>query len=240
MRKIARELSARITIAPTGSLAVPTIKPTEYTICQIDALNAAIQCFYQVVLPRKTRRECEAGELLRRFHGKYTTEILEKIFDLAEKDPQGPWFGQMLARPNRNRLYNCHIFELNALIDNLLGTGDLAWLGRWRRAGNRGMSKGIATLLMYLNSPEQHNVWLPKTHQGLAILSRLVVRYPQNEISPEEYGMFYKRFNEAAIAVRKENGLAPQAMDWFSWFVLEYKMNPSKRALQAYIKGEAK
>jgi len=42
------------------------------------------------------------------------------------------------------------------------------------------------------------------------------------------------------IAVRKENGLAPQAMDWFSWFVLEYKMNPSKRALQAYIKGEAK
>ncbi|MFQ5853543.1 MAG: hypothetical protein ACE5JU_23540, partial [Candidatus Binatia bacterium] len=81
-------------------------------------------------------------------------------------------------------MYRCSIAELNALIDKLLETGDLGWLGRWRRAGNRGIKAGTATLLMYLHSPEQYNIWLPKTHRGLANLSRLDAESPKKEMSP--------------------------------------------------------
>jgi hypothetical protein len=59
-------------------------------------------------------------------------------------------------------------------------------------------------------------------------------------LSPEKYTIFYKRFNETAIAVREENGLVPQAMDWFLWAVDQIKENPGKRQLRKYIEGRAK
>jgi len=232
--------SSPITNSSIEARPIPSIKVRGYSSSEIDDLRAAILCFYQVVLPRKTMREAEGREVLREFRGKYTVEILDKVFDLADKDPTGPWFGQMLARSNRNHMYRCSIAELNALIDKLLETGDLGWLGRWRRAGNRGIKAGTATLLMYLHSPEQYNIWLPKTHRGLANLSRLDAESPKKEMSPEEYTIFYKRFNETAIAVRKEYGVAAQAMDWLLWAIGEIKENPGNRYLRAYIEGRTK
>lgn len=168
------------------------------------------------------------------------------MFDLVDKGPIGPvigpWFGQTLLRPNRNRLYRCPMAELNMLIDKLRETGDLGCLGEWSRASkhNRGMRTGAATLLMYLHSPECYNVWLPKTHSGLSRLCSLGAKFPKREMSPEEYRIFYKAFNENAIAVREENGFAPQTMDWLLFAVDEIRTNTGNRNLRALIEGRTK
>jgi len=221
-------------------LPIPKLsKLPEYSSSEIGDLNDAISCFYQVVLPRKTIREAEAAEVLKEFRGKYNVEILDKIFDLVDKDPTGPLFGQTFARPNRNRLYGCQMAGLNHMIDKLLETGDLGWLGRWQDAGNRGM-KGGATVLMYLYSPDQYNIWLPKTHRGLSMFTRVDADSPQKKMSPQEYTIYYKRFNEAAIAVREEYGFVSQAMDWLLWAVGEIKENPGNRSLRSHIEGRTK
>jgi len=219
--------------------AIPFYKASEYSNAEIDDLRCAVLTFYKVVMPRKIRREADAGEILRQFRGKYTVEILDKVFDLVDKDPSGPWFGQMLSRPNRNMLYRCPITELNILIDNLL-KGDLGNLGLWRRAGNRGMKPGTATLLMYLHSPESFNIWQSKSHSGLSRLSDFEAETPKKEMSPEQYSQSYERFNTTALTVRKESGFAPQAMDWLLWAVEEIKENPENRYLRAYIEGRTK
>ena len=202
-------------------------------------MNAYL-CFRDVILPRKTKREAEAKEVLRQFRGKYTVEILDKVFNLADKDPNGPWFAQMLSAPNRNRLYRCPMEELNSLIDKLIETGDLGWLSQWRRTGNRGMKAGAATLLMYLYSPDSYNIWLPITHSGLSKLERLDFAYPNKELSSEEYTVSYKSFNKIAIAVREEKGLDPQAMDWFLWAVDTIKERPGNRGIRECIEGRVK
>ena len=125
------------------------------------------------------------------------------------------------------------------MIDKLLETGDLGWLGRWQDAGNRGM-KGGATVLMYLYSPDQYNIWLPKTHRGLSMFTRVDADSPQKKMSPQEYTIYYKRFNEAAIAVREEYGFVSQAMDWLLWAVGEIKENPGNRSLRSHIEGRTK
>jgi hypothetical protein len=221
---------------------VCAMKVTGYSSAENNDLMSAYLCFRDRVLQRKIEREAEAKEVLRRFSGKYTDEILDKVFGLADRDPTGPWFGQMLSTPNRNRLYRCPMAELNILIERLLETGDLRWLGEWRRAGNRGMTAGTATLLMYLYSPDSFNIWLEIPHHRGLSKYRLDfnAKYPKEKSNPEEYTIFYKIFNKTAIAVREENGLVPQAMDWFLWAVDTIKEKPGNRRLREYIEGRRK
>ncbi len=204
---------------------------------EMDDLNNSIHTFNKVVLPRKIKRESEAQQLLHQSVGKYTSEIIDKVFDLVDIDPSGLWFGSTLIKPNRTRLYNCQMDELNRLIEKLFETGDLGWLGEWRLKGNRGMKTGIASILMYIYNPEHNNVWLPTLHKGLSKLVNLDTNFPSYELSSEEYSVSYKKFNETAITVRKANGFVPQGVDWFLWAVNEIKENPGNRYLQAYIDG---
>jgi hypothetical protein len=212
-----------------------------YSIAENRDLMSAYLCFSDVVLPRKIKRESKAAEIFRQFRGRYTDKMLERVFNLADEDPTGSWFGPMLSKPNRNLLYDCPMEEINNLFDKLLGTAGLGELSQWRHAGNRGMNAGAATLLMYLSSPDSYNIWNPTTHRGLSKLYRLDAEYPkQKKLTHEKYNIFYKIFNHNAIAVREENGLVPQAMDWFLWAVDQIKENRDNRHLRAYIEGRTK
>lgn len=210
---------------------------------QINDLKKAIQSFEELVLPLKQKREADAEAILLRSSGNYTMEILNEVFDIVDKGPIGPvsgdWFGETLSQPNRNRLRDCPIRELNVLIDDLRQSGDLGKLGEWRRANkaNRGMKTGMATLFMYLHSPERYNVWLPKTHSGLLWLCRLDAKFPKGKPSPEEYRTLYREFNEKAIDVREANGFEPQEMDWFLFTIDEFKTDSVDRGLRALIEG---
>lgn len=230
-----------LTDSPAGLRTIHSLEAAGYSGAEIDGLQTAIASFERSVLPRKREREAEAEEILSRSRGEYTAEILDKVFDLVDKGAVGPitglWFGQLLVTPNRNRLYCCPRGELSTLINRLRETGDLGYLGQWRLAGNRGMKAGIATLLMYLHSPDRYNVLLPKTYSGLSRLCNLSTKFTKGEISPEEYRDLYKVFNENVIAVREDNGLAPQAVDWFLFAVDEIKTNPGNPGLRALIEG---
>ena len=225
---------------------IASLKAGGYSDVEINDLQSDVRGFEQAVLPRKKEREAEAENILRESRGRYTREILEEVFDIVDKGPIGPvrgaWFGETLSPHNRTNLYALYsqpTANLNALIDELCESGDLGYLGEWRRAGNRGMRTGAATLFMYLYSPDRYNVWLPKTHGGLSRLRRLGDEFPKggSELSPDEYRVLYRAFNEHAIAVREENGFAPQIMDWFLFAVDEVKSNPANPGLRALIEG---
>lgn len=231
-----------MTDSSTNAPAILSLEEAGYSSREIAELKRAIRSFEEVVLPFKKKREAQAEAVLRQFKGQYTVEILDKVFDLVDKGRIGPitgaWFGKMLIS-NKKRLYRCPMLELNMVIDKLRETGDLGCLGEWRRASkvNRGMRTGAATLFMYLHSPERYNVWLTRTHSGLSRLCRLDGKSPEKIDSPDKYRKFYKEFNDNAIAVRKEKGLAPQTMDWFLFAVEEIKTNPDNRGLRALIEG---
>ena len=233
--------SPALTDLPVGSRIDHSLEAAGYSSAEVDALQAAIASFERFVLPRKREREAQAEEILSRAGEEYTAKVLDQVFDLVDKGPigpiTGPWFGQLLITPNRNRLYRCSMGQLSGLISRLRETGDLGYLGQWRLAGNRGMKIGIAALLMYLHSPDQYNVLLPKTYRGLSRLCNLSIRFPMGEISPEEYQGLYKALNENAIAAREQNGLSPQAVDWFLFAVDELKTNPGNPGLRALIEG---
>jgi len=226
--------------SPTEAPNISFLKKFGYYDSEINDLQRATYTFYQVVLPRKILRETKAGDILHRLKGNYNEDILNNVFDMIDKDPTGPWFGPTLSKPNRNNLFRNPMAELNVLINNLLESGDLAGLGRWRHAGNRGMNKGMATLLMYIYSPESCNVWLNKTHEGLLRLGNFEAESPQKELSAENCSIYYQRFNKTAIAVRKEYGFTPQAMDWFLWAIGEIKENPSNKYFTAYRDSRTK
>jgi hypothetical protein len=232
--------------SPIGLRTIPSLEAAGYSAAEINDLQSALASFERFVLPHKKKREADAEEILRRHRGEYTDTILDEVFDKVDKGPigpvKGPWFGEALSIHNRNNVYALYrrsTAGLNVLIDRLRETGNLGSLGEWRRAGNRGMRTGVATLFMYLHSPDRYNVWLPKNHNGLSRLCNLGTRFPKKEISPEEYRVLYNVFNQNAIAVREENGLAPQTVDWFLFAVDEIKTNPRNPGLRALIEGRS-
>lgn len=172
--------------------------------------------------------------------GHLSADLLAGVFDLVDKGPIGPitglWFGNTLNHPNRNKVFQCPITELNTLINALRKRGDLGLLGEWREASkrNRGMDTGMATLLLYLHAPERFNVWLPKLHSGLSRLCELA-QFPRSQKSPESYRTNYRVFNENAVAVRDENKLDPHSVDWFLFAVDELIVKPSNVGLRALI-----
>src|SRR5438445_10009054 len=128
--------------------------------------------------PHKVDREGKAWQMLQTNRGNYTQEILNSIFDTVDMHPGGKgWFGQLLATPNRNQIFQTSPKALNAWIEELLFSGRtpeeiLNHCLKERKV--KGASKGLATLFLYLSDPEHFNIWVNSTEEGLVVLGRIV------------------------------------------------------------------
>jgi len=176
--------------------------------------------FTQKYLPSKMDREHRAWKLIVQHRGKYTYDILNAIFntvDLYEGSKR--WFGALLGPPNRNLIFEAELKTINQWVEELLFSGFAPNTALETCLGKnkvKGASKGLATLLFYLSNPENYNIWVDATQQGLYILNRV------DELKGKNWGENYLLFNRSAIDFRGTYGLAPQAIDWVLSFLSFY------------------
>jgi hypothetical protein len=178
--------------------------------------------FYQVFQSRdlqpKKAREKAAWNLLRTNRGNYTQQLLNQIFDTVDRDPYAPnqrWFGQLLAKPNRNLIFCSTSASISGWIEHLLFSNDALEkrLAVAEESRPKGASKGVATLLLYLQNTEEYNVWLPTTHRSLELLGRI------QGLEESNWSRNYPVFNAAAVSFRNRHKFEPQEVDWALWMI---------------------
>jgi MoxR-like ATPase len=172
------------------------------------------QEFRSKFLQQKIDREKAAWQLLNKNRGRYTEQILKRIFDTVDQNQQNKkrWFGPLLAAPNRKRIFETKMKLINEWIDQLLFSGQDAEisLDACLKGSNKinGASNGLATLLLYLSNPDRYNIWVDKTAKGLLLLGRI------GALKGKDYGKNYTKFNNAAIEFRNKLEILPQEVDW--------------------------
>jgi hypothetical protein len=175
-RRAPPQLSALANLPPLSVPAVPPPEEEEQLILRIRARKAHRQ-FRAERLQPKINRERQAWDLVRQHRGDYTRAILNTIFDTVDNEPgHTRWFGQMLAQPNRDRIFQSSKKQLSRWIEELLFKShpyQEALNICLREPRPSGASKGLATLLLYLSDPCKYNVWLPTTEKGLRVLHRI-------------------------------------------------------------------
>lgn len=176
--------------------------------------------FREKPLRDKIHRESQAWQLIAANRGKYSKDLLNRVFDIVDYyEPNKRWFGQLLATPNRNWIFESAIDHINRWFDELLFSENE--LGRkldtcLKDLKIKGASKGLATLLLYLSDPHSYNIWVNKTQEGLLVLGRI------QELTGTDWGGNYILFNQAATKFRDQFGFKPQEIDWILWFVASY------------------
>jgi len=183
------------------------------TIKESDIYNK----FKKEQLDKKIQREKEAWNLVQNNKGIYNKELLNKIFDKVDYfEPNKRWFGQLLAQPNRNLIFESSDSDINNWVNSLLfSNNDIE-----KRLNNclvnlkiKGASKGLATLLLYLSNSKIYNIWVNKTEEGLLVLNRL------SGLSGNKWGNNYKVFNNSTINFRDSHNFIPQEIDWILTFI---------------------
>jgi len=167
--------------------------------------------FRQNRLPQKITREIDAWKLVQESRGNYTRDTLDQIFDTVDLEGNERWFGSLLAAPARNLIFSANPSLINQWFEELLFSGKVANDALYTcltKLKIKGASKGLASLLLYLSSPEKYNIWIKKTTQGLYAIGYL------DELGGKEWGANYGRFNNAAVAVRDRYKFQPREMDF--------------------------
>ncbi|MGA3284897.1 MAG: hypothetical protein ABSD57_10630 [Verrucomicrobiota bacterium] len=171
-------------------------------------------------LQRKIEREKRAWKLLEEHKGHYTLEILNRVFDTVDLyENNKRWFGQMLATPNRNWIFESGMPLINEWLNDLLFSGKEAKDALntcLKKMKIKGASKGLATLLLYLSDPSKHNIWVNRTEEGLAILGRI------GELKGGDWGGNYTQFNNATAEFRIAYKIQPQEIDWILNFIARF------------------
>jgi hypothetical protein len=173
--------------------------------------------FSEVQLEHKIAREKAAWKILEENRGKYTKAVLDKVFDTVDLFKGNKrWFGSMLATPNRNLIFESDMEEIRKWLNELLFSGQNnkeVVDNCLKKRKIKGASKGLVTLLLYLSSPEDNNIWVHTTENGLSILGRV------NELRGNEWGENYSKFNNAAIKFRDDYKLKPNEIDWMLSYI---------------------
>lgn len=193
---------------------------SEHDLIEAIRKSAAYKDLAERELPHKIAREKKAWVLVEENKGKYTRDVMDKIFDAVDLSMKNKrWFGALLAMPNRNLIYEAKPETINRWFAELLFSKKNA-----RKALNaclkdvkiKGASKGLATLLLYLSDPKKNNIWVNATEEGLVKLNRI------KDLKGDDWGQRYSMFNEAAIDFRDAYQLKPQEVDWMLTFVSAY------------------
>jgi len=182
--------------------------------------SKAYKEFKSKQLQPKIDREKDAWQLLEKYRGQYTREVLIHIFDTVDFfRNKARWFGALLATPNRNLIFESEPNIINQWLETLLFSGqepestlDICL----KKLKIKGASKGLATLLLYLSNPVKYNIWVNATQNGLLVLGRI------SEFKGNDWGENYAQFNKAATEFRIKHGFQPQEVDWALTFIASY------------------
>lgn len=176
--------------------------------------------FLKIRLKHKIEREQKAWQLLLDNRGKYTTELLNSIFDIVDLEgSKTRWFGSLLATPNKNLIFASPIAQITEWIEILCFSKKPVDYIMDECLGDRkikGASKGLATLLLYLSNPERFTIWVNATYEGLSNLGHL------NGKKNSQWGARYVEFNDKARKFAKEHEIDTRQLDWFLSLIGRY------------------
>lgn len=172
--------------------------------------------FWQERLKDKIEREKKVQDLLHTNNGKFNEDILNQIFDIVDKSETytGSWWGPLLNKPNRNRIFSNPIEKLNIWI-NYLMNGEEPESVRIEKCLEdpnfklNGAGKGLVTLFLYIKDPYSFNVIMNPTIDGLQRLGRF-----DGKKGKRKWGEYYNCYNIAAKEFRTQFDLEPQSIDW--------------------------
>lgn len=171
-------------------------------------------------LQLKVDREKQAWRLLQQNRTRLSKDVLNQVFDKVDYyEPNKRWFGALLATPNRNLIFASDPRLINQWFTTLLSQPidpATALNTCLKKLKIKGASKGLATLILYLSSPNLYNIWVNATQEGLTILNRLP------DLRSGDWGENYIRFNKAAVDFREKYSFQPQEIDWILSFVSSY------------------
>lgn len=172
--------------------------------------------FWQERLKDKTEREKKVRDLLHTNNGKFNKDILNEIFDIVDLSETytGRWWGQLLIKPNRNRIFSNSTEKLNIWINYLLNgeEPESVRIEKCLEDPNfklNGTGKGLVTLFLYIKDPDSFNVMMNPTIDGLERLGRF-----DGKIGKRKWGEYYNSYNMAAKEFRMQFDLEPQSVDW--------------------------
>jgi len=179
--------------------------------------SKAYQEFRNEQLPHKIKREQQAWSLIQKNNGQYTKDALNHIFDTVDfYEGNKRWFGQLLATPNRNWVFESSLQSINLWLTTLLFSSlepEKAINTCLKELKIKGASKGLVTLLLYLSDPQTYNIWVNKTQEGLMILGRT------SEFRSNNWGAHYISFNQTTAEFRDKFEFQPQEVDWILTFI---------------------
>ena len=97
----------------------------EQRLVKIILDSAIYKDFKENRIKHKKKREQDAWVLINTNKGKFTEELLNEIFDIVDLDENNSrWFGSLLAKPNRNLIFESSIEKINKWIDIILFSND--------------------------------------------------------------------------------------------------------------------
>lgn len=170
--------------------------------------------FKKLSLPEKIKREKEAWSLLEDNQGKVNNEILEKFIELVDtRDGKSGWFGLMLKGNNKNLLLSAEPDNLNEWLNDLLFSDleiEEALENSLTEMKITGAGFGFISLLIYLSSPKDYNIYIPRIAQKtFEIITNVNLKNKSSEVDK------YFAFNDVTNQIRDKYKLLPQEMDWF-------------------------
>jgi len=182
---------------------------TEEELIKFIRENPDFNYFWQERLKEKIEWEKEGWNLLHSNVGKINPEILNTIFDIF-----GGWWGHLLKKPARNRIFSTPNDKLNNWFNYLLNGNEPEPVRIEKCIVDpeykvNGAAKGLVTLLLYLKNPNSFNVMMDPTIAGLEILGRF-----DSKIGKRRWRDYYNDYNTAANEFKDRFKLEPQSIDW--------------------------
>jgi hypothetical protein len=188
------------------------IEKNEEKFVQILRRSETYRDFQENYLSTKIKREEQALDLLKSNKGKYTQDILKKVFDTIDIfETNKRWFGQLLATPNRNLIFQSPMDKINEWFDTILFSDrDVYSILEYslKEKKLKGASYGLVSLLLYLKNPESFNICLPKLQEGLQIIGRL------DTYTSGDFAKYYDRYNREIHAFKNKYKFQSREMDW--------------------------
>ncbi len=194
----------------------PRFFGTEKEIIKFIRENERGRRFWQERLKDKTERETKASDLLLTNIGKINADLLNQIFDVVDLSEtySGRWWGQLLSKPNRNKILANPTEKLNIWVNYLLNGNEPESVRIEKCLENpnyklNGAGKGLVTLFLYLKDPASFSVMMDTTIDGLEKLGRF-----DGKKGKRKWGEYYNDYNEAVKEFRNQFGLEFQSIDW--------------------------
>jgi 5-methylcytosine-specific restriction endonuclease McrBC GTP-binding regulatory subunit McrB len=175
-------------------------------------------------LPVKINREKEAWKLISQNKDNITKELLSDYMQKIDTHlGKEGWFGLLLRGNNRQLILDTSIQKLNEWLNTLLFS-DLDYKEALREClldhKIPGANYGFITLLLYSQSPEKFNVFLPSiAEKAFTLITSIDLKKYRDKIEK------YQIFNHTVNLIKKKYGLKPQEIDWFLNNIKSYYEN---------------